>query len=215
MTITELVTYFELLQDKYGSPYFTTAEKELFLNQAQLNIIATYFPKKGDSENIEKNANTWMAFNPLFFSNATSMNGSGVITKADVETAVSSAEGFTVTILRPLSIMWADADGVRPVSGPVRQNNWAKYQDNIFKIATEQDPKYYETNTSYVISPANTGVSITINGLRYPKSISVSGTQTAEIAPVYHSEIVARALEMAGVGSRDEMLVQLNKLTKE
>lgn len=214
MTITEMVDYYDLLQDKYGSPYFTTSEKERFLNQAQLDIISDHLPKEGTEQNIERNANSWLAFNTLFFSTVAVMNSLGVITKTDLESTLTTALGFTVTIIRPLSFSWTDSNGTRPIIGPTRQNNWAKFIDNIFKIPVESEPRYYESNSSYVINPVNTGASITITGLRYPKAISVSGTQTSELSPLYHNEVVARALELAGVSSRDQALVELQKINQ-
>lgn len=214
MTVTEMVSYFDLLQDKYGSPYFTTSEKETFLTQAQLGIIADYLPKEGDEQNVEKNANTWLEFSPLFFTMTTAMSGLGSIIKADINASITSSLGFSATILRPLSITWTDSEGTRPIMGPTRQNNWAKYQNNVFKVPIAKEPRYYETNTSYIINPVDVTAIITVNGLRYPRAISVSGAQDAELESIYHNEIVSRALEAAGVGSRDEMLAQLQKINK-
>jgi hypothetical protein len=214
MTVTELVDFFDRIQDKYGSPYFTTAEKEQFLNQAQLGLISDSLPKEGDEENIERNANVWTMFNPLFFSTTSTMNSSGLITKSSLETALTTLLGFTVSIIRPLSITWADTNGTRSVKGPTRQNNWGAYKNNVFKVPVESDPRYYETNTDYVIEPINTAITLTINGLRYPKPISVSGAQTAEISALHHKDVVARALEIAGIGSRDEIMAQLQKMNK-
>jgi len=215
MTISEMVDYFDLIQDKYGSPYFTTAEKERFLNQAQLAILSDYLPKQGDKENIELNANVWMMVNPLFVSVTTAMNGSGAILKADIESSLTSSLGFSTTLIRPLSLSWTDSEGTRPIMGPTRQNNWAKYKNNVFKAPVESDPRYYETNDSYIIGPADTSAIIVVNALRYPRAISVSGAQTAELASIYHNEVVGRALEAAGVGSRDQMMIELNKITQK
>ncbi|HEY0751635.1 MAG TPA: hypothetical protein VGD26_10790 [Chitinophagaceae bacterium] len=212
MTVAELVNYFDLLQDKYGSPYFTTSEKETFLTQAQLDLISKYLPQDGGPENAERNANNSMVLSPISFSVSTSMDTSGVITKASVESSLSTALGFTATIIRPSSITWSDSDGMRPVMGPTRQNNWAKYQDNAFKDPVVSEPRYYETAVSYIIDPVNVNATIVINGLRYPKAINVAGNQTSELASIYHTEVVARALEIAGVGSRDQMLSELKKL---
>lgn len=212
MTVTELVDYFDILQDKYGSPYFTTTEKEKFLNQAQEGIIADYLPKEGDLSNIEQNANTWMMFSPLSTTITTSMDGSGVVLKSALETTLSTDLGFTARIIRPLAVTWSDANGSRPVKGPTRYNNWETYNNNVFKVPVESEPRYYENYNSYIINPVNTGAIIKVHVIRYPKAISVSGAQTAELEEIYHNEIIARALDAAGVGSRDSMLMELNKI---
>lgn len=208
MTVTEMVDYFDLLQDKYGSPHFTTSEKERFLNQAQLDMIAQHFPKDGGPLSIEQNANLWMLFSPLAFSQNMAMSSLGIITKANLATEVGGS------VIRLLSMWWLDATGTRPVTGPTRHNNWAKYKDNVFKVPVEKDPRYYETASYYIIAPINTGVTITLTGIRYPLPISVSGGQTAEISAIGHNEIVGRALELAGVSSRDQMMAELQQINK-
>lgn len=212
MTVTELVNYFDLLQDKYGSPYFTTSEKESFLIRAELDLIFEHLPKEGDELNIERNANTWMIFNPISFNLTTNMNSSGIVLKSSLESTLTTSLGFDVEIIRPLSIGWEDADGTRPIMGPTRHNNWNKYKNNVFKEPVTSEPRYYETSTGYIIEPIDTNANITISGVRYPQPISVSGDVTSELSPIYHNELVARALELAGVGSRDQMLSELKKL---
>jgi hypothetical protein len=214
MTITEMAGYFDLLQDKYGSPYHTESEKERFLNQAELDLINDFLPKDGSEINIEANANTWMLFNPLFFTLTTNMSGAGAITKSTLEASLASSLGFLTKIIRPLSVTWTDADGTRPVKGPTRFNNWATYLTNIFKVPTTKYPRYYEEGTRYMVLPINVGATITINGLRYPRAMSISGVLSSELPAIYHNDIVARALEFAGVSSRDQLLAELQKLNK-
>lgn len=213
MTVTQLVEYFDLLQDKYGSPYFTTAEKESFLNQAELDIVLDHLPKDGDEQNIERNANTWMIFNPLFYPITTTMDVNGAISRGSIETSIlTPAIGFSTRIIRPLSITLGTGSNIIPVKGPIRYNNWATYMRNSFKAPSTDNPKYYESSTHYYIYPVDTSATVTLNVLRYPRGISVSGGFTSELPAIFHGEIIARALEFAGVGSRDQMLAELQKI---
>jgi hypothetical protein len=211
MTITTMVDYFDLLQDKYGSPYFTTAEKERWLIQAEWDLIAQFLPKDGGEINVELNANTWMVFNPISYPLTANMNGSGAITKTTLESALAVALGFTSKIIRPLAITWTSGVVTKPVKF-TRFNNWATFLRNVFKVPTEDFPRYYENASSYIISPIDTGATITVTVLRAPRPMSVSGGFTSELSEVFHNDIVSRALELAGVGSRDQMLSELKKL---
>lgn len=211
MTIAQMVDYFDLLQDKYGSPYFTTAEKERWLIQAEWDLISDFLPKDGGELNVELNANTWMVFNPILYSFTSNMNGSGIITKSTLETTMTTALGFTSKIIRPLSITWLATGINRPVKGPTRYNNWAMYLRNVFKTPTVDFPRYYESSTGYVLLPVDTSATIAINVLRSPRPMSVGSGFTSELSEIFHNDIVARALELAGVGSRDQMLAELQK----
>ena len=215
MSVSELIDYYDVLQDKFGSPYFTTTEKEKFLTQAQEGIIADYLPKEGDSFNIEKNANTWTMFSPLAATVTTAMDSSGIVLKSTIESTLATNLGFTATIIRPLAVVWSDTNGTRPVKGPTRYNNWETYKNNSFKEPLESEPRYYENYNSYIIEPVSTSAIILVHVLRHPKPISLGGGVTAELAPIYHNEIIARALDAAGVGSRDQLLLELNQITKK
>ena len=207
-----MIDYFDLLQDKYGSPYFTTTEKERFLIQAEWYLISEHLPKDGGAAGVELNANTWMVFNPIMYELTATMNSSGNISKSTLETTLAAALGFSSKIIRPLAITWTNGLIINPVKGPTRFNNWATYLKNVFKVPTATYPRYYETATNYVLYPVDTSVTITINVLRAPRPMSVGSSFTSELSEIYHNDIVARALELAGVGSRDQMLSELKKL---
>ena len=39
MTIQQMHDYFDLVQDKFNSPYFVDTEKDIFINQAQERFV--------------------------------------------------------------------------------------------------------------------------------------------------------------------------------
>jgi hypothetical protein len=211
MTIAAMTDFFDLLQDKYGSPYFTTAEKERLLIQAEWSIISSYLPQDGGEVNLERNANTWMVLNPLLFSYSHAMSGGNTIVKATVESSITTSLGFATKIIRPAALSWTIGSVTVPVKA-VRYNSLAVYLLNVFKTPTTAYPRYHETATNYTVLPNSTSGTVLLYGLRSPRPMSVSGGFTSELSEVYHNEIVARALEYAGVGTRDQMLAELQKV---
>ncbi len=209
MTYSQLVDYMDIIQDKYGSPYFTTSEKERLLIQAELDVIKSYFPEDGEGVNVELNQNTIMALEPIIFTYSGNMNGSGQISKATVNSSLTSSFGFSTKILRLLAISYNDY----PVR-TTRLNNWFVYLKNTFKVPVSTAPRYYETASNYIFSPVSTSATIALYGIRYPRTISSSGSITSELPDILHNDIVSRALEIAGVGSRDQMLSELKQLNK-
>src|SRR5690242_8770690 len=124
MTIAQMKDYFMILQDKHGSPYYTDAEIETFINRGQLYEINALLPVDGSEINVELNQNTMMRIAPILFSTIQNMNGTtGKVLRTALDTAISGS------VLRVLSIGWEDA---RPVKY-TRHNNWFSYITNAFK----------------------------------------------------------------------------------
>ena len=69
MTAAEMLTWFDILQDKFNTPYFTDAEKYNFLNDAQSNFVNDYLNLNDDSEPpvFEANALKNTVIAPLLF----------------------------------------------------------------------------------------------------------------------------------------------------
>jgi hypothetical protein len=211
MTITLMKDYFNLLQDKYGSPYHTDTEIETYLNRAQLDYVTDLLPPDGSELNIELNQNTIMRIHPILFTtgNVNMVSGTGAVLRTALDSAIVAATGITgAKLLRVLAIGWNDA---RPVTY-TRKNNWYSYINNIFKAPSDKKPRTHEDGASWVFRPIDTTANLVFMGVRYPVSVSISGAIDCELPDLVHNDIVARALELAGIGSRDEMLAQLQKL---
>ena len=77
----------------------------------------------------------------------------------------------------------------------------------------------YETATGYQFGPINTGARLYFNVLKYPKVVILDDVTPAnnvdsDLPDFTHDQIVALALELAGVSSRDENLEQLLQVKK-
>ncbi len=201
MNYQKMKDYFLILQDKYGSPYHTDAEINLFLNRGQIDQVLASFPVDGGAD-VEFNANMQMRLAPLFFDvPATMLPVTGVVTKAVIQAGVSTP------ILRLLSVAYNG----KPVKA-TRYNNWLVYLNNYFKAPTAANPRMYEESDSWVIRPVDSTAALIFYGVRYPVELLVDGTVACELPDYVHNDVVSRALEMAGVGSRDQMLSELKKL---
>lgn len=209
MTVTEMTTLFDVLQDKYGSPSFLDSEKELFLNRAQLQYVNDMLPDNdGGIINIEKNQDTFKNISPLVFDlGYMNMSGTGEILKSDVVTKLQLASPGA-SLLRELSIGWTIGSDKKPVKY-TRKNDWYEFQRNFFKKPKLSSPRYHENSTAYVFEPIHPGAKIYFTVLKYPTKMSISTPTSCELPDHTHDDIVVRALILAGVASRDELLVSL------
>ena len=202
MTYQEMVDYFLILQDKYGSLYYTDAEIATFLNRAQMDEVTAFLPISGDQLNIELNANTIARIAPLLFRVETlAMDVDGIVLKADLDAEL------TQPVMRVLAVSYNNL----PVKYR-RYNNWYTYLNNTFKAPSASAPKMYEKADSYVFAPASIAADLVFLGVRYPITMLDNGTVDCELPDLFHNDIVSRALSFAGVGSRDQMLSELKKL---
>jgi hypothetical protein len=204
MTYSQMKDYFLILQDKFGSPYYTDDEVTLFLNRAQLDTVIALLPLDGNPINVELNQNTIDRIAPLVFTNtAAVMNSSGWVNKEAFNTL------HDIRLLRVLAISYNG----KPAKA-TRWNNWAKYVTNVFKVPSADYPRYAETALNWIFKPIDITAVIDISGIRYPVEMLADGSIDCELPDFTHNDVVSRALELAGVGSRDQMLSELKQLNK-
>lgn len=199
MTYNQLVDFFNILQDKFGSPYHTADEIELYLNRAQLDLVVALLPVDEGKLNIELGADTINRIAPLIVEYSVNPL-TGPIFKEDIN------DGLSTPYLRLLA---ASYNGFP--AKYVKYNNLFVYLNNIFKVPSATAPRIYEDGDVFIFLPETSAV-VKLILLRYPRTISSVGPVTSELPDFIHNEIVARALEFAGVGSRDQMLSELKKL---
>lgn len=212
MNIATMVSYFDILQDKYGSTYYTNAEKELFLQRAHIEFVKELLPVNEISkENIELSQDTISQIAPLIYELPfMNMDSSGIISKSSIQTALTNA--VTGGILwRPLSIGLYLSGKNMPVKY-VRHNDRWEFANNYFKKPSNTNPKVRETGTNYVFEPILTGAKVYFTVLKYPALVSISTPTNSDLPDHTHDRIVAIALELSGVASRDVALTQLLQL---
>lgn len=223
MNISEMRSWFDVIQDKFNSPYFTDLEFEEFINQGQQNFVNEIFygqfaPSTSQSERggqvmnpIESTLQGMESIRPLIIPDL-SLNSSsgGVILDADINNAVSASTGqSSQKYMHILSIILDDA-GVNRIVRFVRHNDYIKFNTNSFKRATNRAPLYRLSREGVVIDPIGVK-NYKVSVVKKPINVSLENNVSCELPSEYHGLIVAYAIQLASVSSRDEALAIMSK----
>ena len=223
MNINEMRSWFDVIQDKFNSPYFTDLEFEEFINQGQQNFVNEVFygqfaPSTAQSERggqvmnpTESTLQGLESIRPLIIPDL-SLNSSagGVITDAEINAAVSASTGqASQQYMHILSIILNDS-GTNRIVRFVRHNDYVKFNDNSFKRATARAPLYRLSRGGVIIDPIGVK-NYNISVVKKPISVSLETGVGCELPSEYHGLIVAYAIQLASVSSRDEALAIMSK----
>ena len=148
MNVVEMHQWFDQIQDKVDSIYYTEPEKDLFINRSIQtfidNIVNNYIADRRTGEfiissTLEESLNVSEVLKPLTLLRlSVASNSSGIITDTAIDDAILAETDEDATFLHILSL--TDADGA-PVSY-VRENDFAVFQRNDFKEATLEYAQY-------------------------------------------------------------------------
>lgn len=212
MTVTQWAEFFDIIQDKYGSPYYTNDEKSVFFNAAITEFVKSLLPDEDRGTNLELSQDTLSDLEPLIFTAPQFTITGQYLTRSALETALTAQT--TAPVWRLLAMGWVQGEKRRPVKF-VRHNDWWEFQQNAFKKPTSDNPKYKVESTRWVIDPTPGSAKLDVTVLVYPDIVDVdAGTPDCNLPDHTHYKILAIALELAGVSSRDEALAQLLQLKK-
>ncbi len=210
MTIAQMSTYFNILVDKYGSPYWTNPEISLLLNRAQIIFIKALMPTKiGETVDFETSEDTLNIVSPLIINlPVINVPSSGSITKASMLSNLQAVYPNAV-YWRVLNIGYTlDNINFMPARY-VRHNDWFKFQANYFKAPDNYNPIYRESYTDFQFLPVNTTAQLYITVLKYPIVMDIDNNINTDLPDSIHDNIVSIALELAGIGTRDQTMSQL------
>ena len=214
MTIQDMHNWFNQLQDKYGSPYFSDDMIDLFLNRAQIEYLNTVFPdNEGGVANIEQTQLITENFDTLVYETTSPlyMNASGMVSRATIQTRLNSETGSTEGWRHILNVS-ADQSGIRLDVKFRRHNDFYRLERNTFKIDDQDKMVYRLESRGLLFTPINVQTKLYFTLMKLPKPVSLSGSISSELPAYTHNEIVAIAVDFAGIASRDEALIQLNQL---
>lgn len=196
MTSSELLTLFEVLLDKYGSPYLTDSEMYSLLNMAQYERFNRLLPDDmGGQVNFEFDENTLQNIRPFIYTLTGLTPTTGLLSNATINTALVSASHSGAEMFR---IMNASVSNT-PIRW-VRHNNINAYNQNAFKAPDSDNPKYTLLSSGIQFYPTTT-TGITLTVIKRPRAIS--DVVNPEWDDYSLNLILMIALQLAGVAIRD------------
>lgn len=192
MNVTTWHQYFDILSDKYGSPYLTNAEKDILFNRSQFNVIdkVLAMPDIQRQEELLRN-NLKIA--------TTTSSIAGVVLNTTIDGLIS---GLTYKIRRV-----TDANGIE-----IRYSSTNKNRKNTFKAPSASVPRYTYNNGGIIVLPAAT-YSLLITVVSEPTAVAYGGASSG-LPEELHNDVIATAIDLAGIATRDEALAQLNQMNK-
>lgn len=211
MTTAEAITYFDILLDKYGSPYFTDAEKLNFLNHAQFEYLNRLFPdSQGGVVNFEFDSNVTTNIRPLIFTITTTMNGSGLVTDGALNTALQTeTSDVSATYFRIGAASFTKSGVTYPIKY-VKQNNLYAFTRNFFKKPTSPDRmRFTFTGKGLEFFPTDTTASaVKLWVIKNPRTLALGMTPVnPEFGNYQMYNIITIATQLAGVSVRDQELL--------
>jgi hypothetical protein len=220
MTTQELLDFFDLIQDKYGTPYFTDDEKLVFLNNAMLEFINSKFPdteSEREQSDVEINWNALQDIWPLVYTiSDLTMSSSGIITLSSLNTALQSTSGDASTSVYKILNLEMRKGGNRYPIKVVRHNDKSAFEQNYFKKPSLAQPRYTLENGGLQIRPTDQIGKVAISVVKSPRLLALApSVVNPELGSSIKNRLVAIGLEFAGVASRDDVLKTMLAMTKQ
>ena len=238
MTATELSARFDLICDKVGSPYFTATEKDNFFNTAQLSLVdEILFPsKKQDRKDVDAlDFSREDAFqqgigtlvrtatvtgiasttSKIPFAQVNTALGTGTVYKV-VNFLVQAATGSTANYVSAKRVRTITAasnvyKGLRTFNTATAGNRNAIYTVSSYPSGTSGTTSLGQIEF-YPAAPVS-GSSYLVEVVVFPRAISTSAPLVnPEIDPMFHNELLFRALQLAGISIRETELYQSTNL---
>jgi hypothetical protein len=214
MNVVEMHQWFDLIQDKVDSVYYTENEKDQFLNRSIQIFINDIIHKFNEdqlgqlviSSSLEQSLNVSEVLRPLMLLDlpvVTDVNG--ILTDAVINQAIEDESGEEETYAHILSIT---NDLGKPVIFMTENDN-SKFQENDFKEATVDYPYYRIGSRGVYISPVSEADTYAISVIKAPKQVNYDTLSSTDLPETTHDYITAKALELAGLASKDEALLHM------
>jgi hypothetical protein len=214
MTIEQMYDWFNLMQDKVDSVYYESSEIDQFINRAIQDFINKVIHKfiqnpQGElvvDSALEETLNISEVLKPLRVLNLDVTETSGVILYDDIESAIATRTGDDdALVLHTLSIVSPNGKPVRFV----RDNDYSYLEQNVFKKAESDYPTFRVGDTGLYIDPAETG-NYVISVIKSPIEVCYDQGISTDLPSTTHDFVLAKALQLAGIASKDGDLTQVN-----
>ena len=197
MIATEMREWFDILQDKYNTPYFTDDEKDEFLTDAQYDFINEYI---GDYENPSK-----LGQNKSALANISTLIETVPITTASdgkaTDTLINAALSLGDIIL-PLALKPATGEAAHFLN----HNDIGKAEANTYKVGIATAPNYTLENGLAQLYPAQVYTALEVTALTNPVLIT-------DLPVHIHRKQVAKAMTKTGLVTESEALTMMERVT--
>lgn len=214
--IETLQALFDLVVDNVGSPYFTSNQKDIFLQRAQQNLLNQYFNKMSKGHMAEATSNDSDSISGLIQEVILQTNAQGELLESAISTALNGREKFRYLSVQRQGIL--DCDEGYDKSRFVRHNDFSTNQQNSFKKATNDFPIHRYYNSKLQFNPtgvANIKITVILFPLLMtlddPTDSGVRGSNAidSELDDDRTNEIAYLALSMAGINIRESDFYQM------
>ena len=224
MTINDMHSWFNILLDHYNEPYFIDTEIDEFINSGAVEfvndiIFKEYFPSMGENEkgiqalnSIESVIQGSEVLQPLIIPDLTVAVAGGIATNTAINSAIAASTGdANDTIMHVMSVTY-DLSGEERLVRYVRHNDRARFRRNEFKKPTERNPIFSLVRNGLLIEPSNLA-NVIVSVIKNPRKVSKENQIDLDLPEFTHQRVIAYALSMSGIASRDDVLVQLQQLS--
>jgi len=207
MTIVEMISLFDLVEDKVDTIYFSDAEKLEFLNASQRIILDSIIFSNIEDVTADTNKKIEALLYTIIEKDVVITPASGNPTHTEIDAAITNSHKYILSTYRQ-----DGSGGTYEWCKWVRENEKGPHADNTFKISSAAEPWVEMDSTGLIITPVpadNVKVSVV-------RSLAdmVNPTQDCELPDALHEKIVAKALGIAGIASEDNALLMMAQLTQ-
>jgi len=215
MTIAKVLEVFDILQDKYGAPYFPSEWKVDMFNMSQYEYLHDLLPEEGgEGVNFDYDSNVTATIQPLLWIVNVTMNSQGLLPTATIDTAIQTASGdATASWFRIASIGFNSGTNVYPAQY-IKENNLRSFQANVFKApSAPKNVRYNFVGNGIQFYPTAVSNTLSIKVIKNPRNVFVDENDSSNNVDPEWSDyvcynIIAKMLKLAGVATDGQDLIQ-------
>lgn len=215
MTTTQVLQVFDILQDKYGAPFFPPAWKIDMFNMCQYEFLHDLLPEEGgESLNFDFSSNITKNIQPLIYSVSVNMDSTGLVTTTALDAAIQAASAdATAKLFRIMSIGILSGIYTYEVKYLKQNNKWA-FENNYFKKpSSPKKVKYEITAPGLKFSPVSTTTALKITVIKTPRAIDDSPVVNPEWDDYVCYNLIAKMLKLAGIATGSDELINEVRMT--
>lgn len=211
MTTQDAVDLLLVLQDKYGAPDVDEEEAVDFLNMATYEWLNRLFPSSlGGIVNFDFDSNTLSNVKALLYKIESTQNSSGVVTNGAITTALQTAGAETGATWYRIGSVGVRIGGVTYPAKYTKHNNLRVLERNFFKKGLSTRPRFIIRQDGLKFYPTDSVNPVSMTVIKHPRLLSLTGPVNPQLDDAQMYNIIAIALKLAGVATRDEELITLD-----